>query len=78
MENISKDWELTQIGIVVKDVEKVIERLEILGMGPFKGGSLPPDREEYFRGERMYADFDIRSTISYIVHKYHFATRSVA
>lgn len=61
MKNETENWTLTQVGVVVKDVEKVIERLGELGIGPFTGGALPKEREEYFRGKRMYADFDIRS-----------------
>ena len=62
MENRTENWTLTQVGVVVKNVEKVVERLGILGIGPFEALSLPPDRKEYFRGELMDADFDIRST----------------
>jgi methylmalonyl-CoA/ethylmalonyl-CoA epimerase len=48
-----------QVGIVVRDVEKTIERLTALGIGPFNKMALPPDREEWFRGKRMYAEFKI-------------------
>jgi hypothetical protein len=48
-----------QVGLVVKDVEKTVERLTSLGIGPFNKMTLPPDREEWFRGKRMYADFKI-------------------
>jgi len=53
---------VVQIGIVVKDIEKTVERLTALGMGPFKSNRLPPDREEYFRDKRMYADFKFAVT----------------
>jgi methylmalonyl-CoA/ethylmalonyl-CoA epimerase len=62
MENRTENWILTQVGVVVKDVEKVVERLGVLGIGPFEKMALPPEREEYFRGKRMDADFDIRGT----------------
>ena len=52
MENRTENWVLTQVGVVVQDVEKVIERLGELGIGPFTGGALPPEREEWFRGKR--------------------------
>lgn len=52
-----------QVGLVVKDVDKVVERLTSLGIGPFTQGGLPPDREEWFRDKRMYADFKIRSAM---------------
>jgi methylmalonyl-CoA/ethylmalonyl-CoA epimerase len=48
-----------QVGIVVRDVEKTVERLTSLGIGPFQEMVLPPDRKEWFRGEPMYADFKI-------------------
>jgi methylmalonyl-CoA/ethylmalonyl-CoA epimerase len=50
---------VTQIGIVVRDMDKTIERLTALGMGPFQEMTLPPDRVEWFRDKRMYADFRI-------------------
>ena len=62
MENRTENWVLTQVGVVVKDVEKVVERLGELGIGPFDKMVLPPEREEYFRKKRMYAEFDIRGT----------------
>jgi methylmalonyl-CoA/ethylmalonyl-CoA epimerase len=50
---------VTQIGIVVRDMDKTVERLTSLGMGPFQEMTLPPDRVEWFRDKRMYADFKI-------------------
>ena len=52
-----------QVGVVVKDVDKTIERLSELGIGPFQEMELPPEREEWFRKERMYADFKIRGAM---------------
>ena len=48
-----------QVGIVVRDVEKTVERLTSLGIGPFNQMNLSPDREEWFRDKRMYAEFKI-------------------
>ena len=48
-----------QIGIVVRDMDKTIERLTCLGIGPFEEMPLPSDRVEWFRDKRMYADFRI-------------------
>jgi methylmalonyl-CoA/ethylmalonyl-CoA epimerase len=48
-----------QVGVVVKDVEKTVERLTVIGIGPFQQMVLPPERKEWFRGEPMYADFKI-------------------
>ena len=55
----TQSWKLTQVGVVVRDVEKTIERLTTLGIGPFQQMVLPPEREEWFRDKRMYADFKI-------------------
>ena len=49
-------WTLTQVGVVVKDVEKTVQRLNELGIGPFEEMKLPPDRQEWVRGEPMLAD----------------------
>jgi methylmalonyl-CoA/ethylmalonyl-CoA epimerase len=51
---------IIQVGMVVGDVDKVMEKLSALGIGPFEQMNLSPEREEWFRGKRMYADFKIR------------------
>lgn len=55
----SASWKLIQVGVVVRDVEKVRERLEYLGIGPFQEMKLPPDRQELFRGKPALADATI-------------------
>lgn len=40
-----------QIGLVVKDLDQTIARLEALGIGPFQRRSLPTGRREWFRGQ---------------------------
>jgi methylmalonyl-CoA/ethylmalonyl-CoA epimerase len=55
-------WRITQVGVVVKDVKKVTERLALLGMGPFEEMKLPPDRQELFRGKPALADARILAT----------------
>jgi methylmalonyl-CoA/ethylmalonyl-CoA epimerase len=52
-----------QIGIVVRDMDRTIERLTALGIGPFEEMPLPPDRVEWFRDKRMYAEFRICSAM---------------
>ena len=42
---------LTHIGMVVRDMDKTIERLTALGLGPFKPWILPPDAKETYRGK---------------------------
>ena len=57
MENTdTASWKFTQVGVVVRDVERVAERLAFLGIGPFQEMKLPPDRQELFRGEPALAD----------------------
>lgn len=52
-------WTLTQIGVVVRDVEKTVQRLQELGIGPFEAMKLPPDRQEWVHGKPMLADAKI-------------------
>jgi methylmalonyl-CoA/ethylmalonyl-CoA epimerase len=52
----TESWTLTQVGVVVKDVDKVVTRLKELGFGPFQEMRLPPDRQELFRGKPALAD----------------------
>ena len=42
---------LAHIGVVVRDMNKTIERLTALGIGPFKPRILPPDAQEKYRGK---------------------------
>ena len=42
---------LVHIGVVVRDMNKTIERLAALGIGPFKPRILPPDAQETYRGK---------------------------
>jgi methylmalonyl-CoA/ethylmalonyl-CoA epimerase len=42
---------LVHIGVVVRDMNKTIERLTALGIGPFKPRILPPDAQEKYRGK---------------------------
>ncbi len=46
---------VVQVGLVVKDLDAVIVRLEALGMGPFERRSLPAGRRETFRGQPLDA-----------------------
>jgi len=42
---------LAHIGMVVRDMDKTIERLTALGIGPFKPRILPADARETYRGK---------------------------
>jgi methylmalonyl-CoA/ethylmalonyl-CoA epimerase len=50
---------LIQVGVVVKDLDKVVERLMSLGIGPFTSMHIPDDAEQWFRGKPMDAKFKI-------------------
>jgi methylmalonyl-CoA/ethylmalonyl-CoA epimerase len=54
--------EMLQVGVVVKDIEKTIERLTSLGFGPFEPKIFPPDARQWFRGQPMNAKFKIFAT----------------
>jgi methylmalonyl-CoA/ethylmalonyl-CoA epimerase len=58
----ASSWKLVQVGVVVRDVEKVTERLSFLGIGPFEEMNLPPERKELFRGKPALADARILTT----------------
>ncbi len=58
----TQSWKLTQVGVVVKDVEKVVRQLSSMGIGPFEPKTLPSTRQEWFRDKPMYADFNIQAT----------------
>ncbi len=47
MENTKESpfTKVIQIGIVIRDMDKTIERLTSLGIGPFQEMTLPPDRD---------------------------------
>jgi methylmalonyl-CoA/ethylmalonyl-CoA epimerase len=42
---------LIHIGVVVRDMKTAIDRLTVLGIGPFKPRILPPDARETYRGK---------------------------
>ena len=46
---------LIQVGVVVKDIDKAIERLSILGIGPFYSKMPPANARSLFRGKPFVA-----------------------
>jgi methylmalonyl-CoA/ethylmalonyl-CoA epimerase len=54
---------LIQVGVVVKDMEKTIERLIALGIGPFQPKTLPAGTEEWFRGKPFNGKATIQATM---------------
>jgi methylmalonyl-CoA/ethylmalonyl-CoA epimerase len=54
------------IGVVVKDMNKTIERLEALGIGPFTPRILPPDAQETYRGRPFVPSQRVAIQITHI------------
>jgi catechol 2,3-dioxygenase-like lactoylglutathione lyase family enzyme len=54
---------LIQVGVVVKDMDKTIERLMALGIGPFQPKTLPAGSEEWFRGKPFNGKATIQATM---------------
>ena len=50
---------LTQIGIVVKDMDETIKKLSAFGIGPFEHRAVPEGAKEYYKGKPMEATFKI-------------------
>ena len=48
------------VGVVVKDMDKAIERLSALGLGPFEVATSPPITERTFRGRPTDAKVKVR------------------
>jgi len=64
METKSPFSNVIQIGVVVKDMEKAIERLTALGMGPFEHRLIPPDATETYRGEPFKPNERLKISVS--------------
>jgi methylmalonyl-CoA/ethylmalonyl-CoA epimerase len=54
-----QSWKLKQVGVVVRDLDKAVTRLQSLGFGPFESRILPPKREEWYRGKPFLVDVKI-------------------
>ena len=54
---------LVHVGVVVRDIEKTVERLESLGIGPFAEPPLPPvEASIYYRGKQSHSEVKILQT----------------
>ena len=54
---------LVHLGIVVRDIDKTVKRLESLGIGPFGALSMaPPIGKIYYRGKPLDAEYKVLST----------------
>jgi methylmalonyl-CoA/ethylmalonyl-CoA epimerase len=59
---VSASWKLKQIGLVVKDMDRALERFSILGFGPFSPKILPPGVKEWVKGKPARADVKVMAT----------------
>lgn len=50
---------LTQIGIVVKDMDETIKKLSAFGIGPFEHRAVPAGAKEWYKDKPMEATFKI-------------------
>jgi len=50
---------LTQIGVVVKDMDVTIKKLTSFGIGPFEHRSIPAEAKEWYRDKPLNATFKI-------------------
>ena len=57
--NKSPFSKLTQIGIIVKDMDATIEKLKAFGIGPFEHREVPPGAKEWYKDKPMDATFKI-------------------
>jgi hypothetical protein len=60
---ISANWRMMQIGLVVQDMQKSVERLTALGFGPFVPKYLPPDSKGTFRGKIVDGVVDVQRSM---------------
>ena len=54
---------LTQIGVVVKNMDQTLERLSSLGIGPFEHRAVPSGAKEWYGDEPMHATFKITAAV---------------
>ena len=45
---------LVHLGLIIKDLDKTIERLASYGLGPFEYREIPPDAEEWY-GNKLHS-----------------------
>jgi hypothetical protein len=59
----SSSWKLEQIGLVVKDMDKAVQRFSHLGFGPFSPKVLPPGVKEWVKGKPTRAGVKVEATM---------------
>ena len=62
METKTQSWKIMQVGVVVRDIDEAIKRLESMGIGPFESRPPQPDREEWYRGQPHKVNVKISMT----------------
>jgi len=62
-EVVSPSWKLSQLGIVVRDMDQAVRRFSALGFGPFAPVLLPAGSKVWFRGEPTDAEVDVKATM---------------
>ncbi len=55
-----------QIGLVVRDMDKAIQRFTALGVGPFKPRILSPDAKETFRGKPFFPSQRVKIEVAQV------------
>ncbi len=61
--NISSSWKILQVGLVVKDMDKSINRLSKLGFGPFIPKLLPKSTRPGPKAKPMLGKVDVQRTM---------------
>jgi hypothetical protein len=56
-------WQLTQIGLVVRDMNKAVARFSALGFGTFSPKIRPEGFKEWIRGKPMRADVKVEAAM---------------
>jgi len=59
----SSSWKLKQIGLVVKDMDRAVQRFSVLGFGPFNSKILPPGAKEWVKGKPTRVDVKVKATM---------------
>jgi len=60
---VSSSWKLEQIGLVVRDMGRAVERFSVLGFGPFSPKTLPPGVREWVKGRATRADVKVMAAM---------------
>lgn len=59
-QNMTSGWKMLQIGIVVRDMDKAVQRFSELGFGPFKVKYLPKSTKDGPKAEPMLGKGEVQ------------------